>query len=390
MRRARLLAAMLASIFIVQEARSAGELELYRLQKVIMELQARAARGDVQSQERAKELFNKVAEQFDNFSKEKLSTKKNTAAAIIYLLSGGNSAPVRKALAMGKFFEPSRPLLEGALAFAEGQGNRARDKLEAFDPLAVDPVISAPLAFARGLLEMNYNHETSLRMYDIVRLVAPRSAFDEAASRRRAIIFADRKDIVRFLDLSRDYLRIFANSPYAAGFRDEMFILVKTAIRKQADIPAKKLIDLFASNQAFVTDRGFMELTREAVLAGNVGLALDLTEQVRKTVPAVGAIAEFRDIEELAHRVKFFSPRPSAREESARPYADAEALLWSSIRRAVVAVPKDLNGGEPASAPGNVTVEGWGSASPAIRNISAAARTLLEKAKKETEDQDQP
>lgn len=384
MARNRIFSSLVLLLFSAGAVYPAGELELYQLQKVIMELQARAVRGDARSSVRAKELISRVAEQFEKFGKDQLSSKRNTVAAISYLLSGGRSVPVRRALAIGKFSESYRAVLEGALAYSEGQENVAREKLDPVDPLSVDPVLSGPLAFARGTLAMSSDYDTSLRMYDVVRLVAPKSAFDEAAMRRRAIIFSDKQEMDKFMDLSIAYFRYFPKSPYAESFRVEATSILIASIGKQKYVAPQKLIMFLSSQDSVARERKLTEMIKEAVLSGNTGLALDLTGLTRKSYPKISQKSALMEFEQIAGIVSSFATSKLNNKESKPVYSDSEALLWSNIRQAIAKMPIASNSTNAQVNPAG-SIEDWRHASAEVQAVSSATRVLLGNVRKDLE-----
>jgi chemotaxis protein MotC len=143
---------------------------------------------------------------------------RNVWAVVVYVLSGGETRVARFVLANGKCNPQERQLLEGSLAYLEGNKATAKALLANIDPRSLEPAVGSHLALAQATLAAQENPEKSMRLLDMARVIAPGTLVEEAALRREIFLASETNDFNKFIAMSDQYLRRFQRSVYAEGF----------------------------------------------------------------------------------------------------------------------------------------------------------------------------
>jgi len=217
----------------------------------------------------------------------KREPERTTAA--IYLLSGGSPRDLLKALADEDVSTDKGDMLLGALAYASGRREQAAKLLAPIDPRHVDPRIAGQLAYIQADLAPRDEPLKALVALDLARTLAPGGLVEEAALRRELFLVAETKDADRFINLSRQYIRRFANSYYYANFKTSFeFNLERLALAdERADLSRyKSLLADFPRE-----DRRTIGLTiaRAALVTGRFAAAGEAAQTVLAEEPSEAA-----------------------------------------------------------------------------------------------------
>lgn len=145
-------------------------------------------------------------------------SKRETDAAVVYLLSGGQPREVAQLLQSGVVPESETLLLRGAIAYVAGNEAEAQSLLDGLDPRTLDLRFAGQVAFAQSVLQTTRDQAKAIALLDLARLLAPGCLVEEAALRREILLVNDQGDVDRVASLSRQYATRFGRSVYADDF----------------------------------------------------------------------------------------------------------------------------------------------------------------------------
>ncbi len=151
---------------------------------------------------------------------------RNARAVVVYILSGGEIRVARKVLASGKCTAFEKRLIEGALAYLEGDKTEAKGLLENVDPRSLEPAIGSHIALAQAALIAEDNPAKAMSLLDTARILAPGTLVEDAALRREVFLAEETADFGKFIAMSDQYLRRFRRSVYAESFRRNFAIAI--------------------------------------------------------------------------------------------------------------------------------------------------------------------
>lgn len=145
---------------------------------------------------------------------------KNTLAAMIYTLSGGQPRVGRRIIELNVSPERELVLLEGAVAYVEGREARAKQLLSPIDAKALPTSAGGHVALVQAALIAKEDPPKAVQLLDLARILGPGTLVEEAALRREAFLASETGDFDKFSSLSAQYFRRFRKSVYADPFRD--------------------------------------------------------------------------------------------------------------------------------------------------------------------------
>lgn len=185
-------------------------------------LQEQMAHGSLAAQAAQANLMGMIERVFLDADPASWRDPRNARAAILYLFSGGKPTVVRTLLTRSIMPVDLDRLLKGALAYAEGQDQIARDLLDPIDPRSVPAVIGGQLALVEATLVSGSDRKKATHLFDLARLLVPGTLVEEAALRRQIAMQADPAALGPFVALSRQYLHRFHTSIYAQNFKQHV------------------------------------------------------------------------------------------------------------------------------------------------------------------------
>ncbi len=203
----------------------------YQLVRSLQDLQNRVASGNRAAYDEQPKLIAQIAEAFGQMDPSVWLEPRNTQAAAIFLFSGGPVRPVRALFAAGKIpagkINPRNlQLLNGALAFSEGREVEARKYL---DPIDAESIAGGgQLALVQAGLVLHQEPAKAIRLLELASLLSPGTLVEEASMRRRIYIYDETRNVEKYGELAKKYLRRYANSIYAVNF---MSGFQKSAVR---------------------------------------------------------------------------------------------------------------------------------------------------------------
>ena len=272
---ARRLAHALAAAAIVAwfGAAAASAQTISDLTLDLQALQARIAAGDKAAYASQAERISAVGAAIVAAKPEVWQSTRETDAAVIYLLSGGQPRDIVRLVESGAVPASQIPMMRGALAYVLGNEAEAEKRLSQFDVRQLPLRLAGPMAFAQSVIATSRDSAKAIELLDLARLLAPGTLVEEAALRREVMLEADQHAVDSVARLARQYASRFGASVYAEAF---LQTLAGTLIQSGAiDSPDNfsKFRGFFA---ALAPDarRGFLlGLARAAILSGRFEVA---------------------------------------------------------------------------------------------------------------------
>jgi chemotaxis protein MotC len=189
--------------------------------EIVRELQLEQDRAVLQSQgdpEKERERIAGIGGRLGGFAEQVWSEPRNARAVVLYVLSGGTPATLRKLIDAKVKLGIDETLAKAALAYGERQDDKAISLFNEVDVAKVDPSILGHIALVRALLVVEKDAPLAITYFDTARVSATGTIVEEAALRRQAILYSKIGDLDSFETLSSQYFRRFARSRYGQSF----------------------------------------------------------------------------------------------------------------------------------------------------------------------------
>jgi chemotaxis protein MotC len=250
------------------------------------DVQDRIVRGDRDALAEQNRLLSEIGRAVRYFGPLDWDDFANVRTALIYVLSGGDSAVLQPTLEGDTLADADRRLAEGVLRFAKGQATAARKLLSDIDPRSLDVSLVGPFALARAALSIGRDDATAIALLDEARLAGPHTAIDEAAARREIPMLVGAGDAPRAMILMVDYVRRFGRSVYAWKlYRDFAEAIANRKDIDDAAIVAALVEGTAGSDPKARTDL-FLDMAAEALLRGKLALAKSAAGEALKIGPS--------------------------------------------------------------------------------------------------------
>jgi chemotaxis protein MotC len=239
----------------------------------LQNLQVRIAAGDKAAYASQAERISAIGAAIAAAKPEVWRSKRETDAAVIYLLSGGQPRDIVRLVESGAVPASENPLMRGALAYVLGNETEAEKRLSGIDASRLPLRLAGPMAFAQSVIETDRDSAKAIELLDLARLLAPGTLVEEAALRREIMLEADQHEVERVALLARQYASRFGASVYAEGFLQTL----AGALAQSGAIDSPANFDKFHAFFAALapdTRRGFLlGLARAATLSGRFQVA---------------------------------------------------------------------------------------------------------------------
>lgn len=213
---------VLAAAFLLACGPAHGQAEApapYRLLRALQEVQNQIAAGKTSARDDQPKLIAQIGRQFVDAPADVWREPRNARAAILLTLSGGSPRVLRQIARSGTFAPEELKLARGALAFAEGRAEQAREFLLPVDARRIDPSLGGQLALVQAALVLIDDRDKAIELLGIARLLAPGTLIEETALRRQISLVGETADAEKFAILANQYARRFKQSLYADEFR---------------------------------------------------------------------------------------------------------------------------------------------------------------------------
>jgi len=198
---------------------------------------------------------------------------RNTRAVVVYILSGGEIRVARAVLRSGKCQAAERSLVEGALAYLEGNTDDAKTLLGPVDARSLDPALGGHIALAQAALMAEKSATKAMALLDIARILAPGTLVEDAALRREVFLAEQAGDFDKFISLSDQYFRRFHQSVYAESFHHSFAISLARLSQSGDSQQLASLSELLSSLSTRDQLRIYLQVAQYSILNGKVVVA---------------------------------------------------------------------------------------------------------------------
>ena len=198
---------------------------------------------------------------------------RNAHAVVVYILSGGEIKVARAVLESGKCSAADRQLIEGALAYLEGDKEQAKSLLIPIDPRTLEPGIGSHVALAQAALLAENSPTKAMNLLDMARVFAPGTLVEDAALRREVFLAEESGNFDKFIAMSDQYFRRFRQSVYADSFHRSFAVSLTRISQNGNDQQLAALGDLLNSLATHEQLHLYLEVAEYSLLNGKVAVA---------------------------------------------------------------------------------------------------------------------
>lgn len=198
---------------------------------------------------------------------------RNAHAVVVYILSGGEIKVARAVLDSGKVAAADRQLIEGTLAYLEGDKEQAKSLLNPIDPRTLEPGVGSHVALAQAALIAEDNSAKAMNLLDMARVFAPGTLVEDAALRREVFLAEEAGDFDKFIAMSDQYFRRFRRSVYADSFHRSFAVSLTRISQNGDDQQLAALGDLLNSLSTHEQLHLYLEVAQYSLLSGKVAVA---------------------------------------------------------------------------------------------------------------------
>ncbi len=287
----RLRSAIVAGFIIAGAAIGSSRAETKPPYEIVRSLQAlhdQMALGSRAAQTAMPGLLRKLGDRLVATDPSVWRDPRNGRAIVVYILSGGEIRVARKVLESGKCTALEKRLIEGALAYLEGDKATAKSLLENVDPRSLEPAVGSHVALAQAALIAEDKPSKAMSLLDMARILAPGTLVEDAALRREVFLAEETADFDKFVAMSDQYLRRFRRSVYAEGFHHNFPMAIvrisQSGNAQQLALLSGLLKELTSHEQL----RVYLHIAQSSVISGNVGAARWAAEEAAQLAPKNG------------------------------------------------------------------------------------------------------
>ncbi len=251
-------------------------------------LQEQVAHGNGAAQAAQPKLMVHIAERFTDADPDAWKDPRNARAAIIFLLTGGNPSVIRSIMAKASMPLDLDRVLKGALAYAEGNDDVARDLLADIDPKTLPPMLGGQMALVVASLLPEKDEAKAVKLLDTARLMVPGTLVEEAALRRQMFMAAKSQNFDRFIFFSDQYIRRFRTSIYASSFKQHLMQVAKS-LATSGDLEKLNKFDSVLAEYPSAEQIGFyLVMAKTAIVLGKADAARYAAEKAAALAGAEG------------------------------------------------------------------------------------------------------
>ena len=159
-------------------------------------------------------------------------------------------------------------LLKGALAYAEGNDEIARQILADIEPRSLPNGLGAHLALIQASLLSAQDSAKASKLLDLARLLVPGTLVEEAALRRQVFLMSKPEDFDKFVSLSAQYIRRYRASIYADNFKQRLRA-VATSMARAGDVVRLSKFEAVLAELAPAEQLSFeLQIAKTAIVEG--------------------------------------------------------------------------------------------------------------------------
>ncbi|MHB8883502.1 MAG: hypothetical protein ACYC5H_00215 [Methylovirgula sp.] len=257
----------------------------YEIVRSIQALHDQMALGSHAAQAAMPALLRKLAGRLIAAPRSAWHDPRNAHAVVVYILSGGQIRVARTVLESGKCTPLEKQLIEGAVAYLEGDRSRAKSLLGNVDPRSLESGVGSHVALAQAALLADDNPVQAMNVLDLARVLAPGTLVEDAALRREVFLAEKTENFAKFVSLSSQYLRRFRRSVYADSFRRNFGkAIVHMALLGNASqrTEVAELVDALKAQEQLPL---YLHIAQSAIVEGKFGAAKWASDKAAKLAP---------------------------------------------------------------------------------------------------------
>ncbi|MDQ0326311.1 chemotaxis protein MotC [Rhodopseudomonas julia] len=241
--------------------------------------QDRIAQGSTEALAEQRQVLDRIEVEFRKAPPETWQDSRNAVSLVGYVLSGGRPAVLRDILRSEQLPAIDEQLMRGALAYAEGRAQAAKEALAEVKARNFTSM-GSQVAIAQAALVVAEDPVRAAALLDEARLLAPGTLAEEAALRREILVVAELQQVEKFALLSRQYLQRFRHSVYAGNFR-QRFATALTRM-KFVDNPEElpRLDDILSDMEPEARQELYLIIARAAVVQAKAPIARFAADRV--------------------------------------------------------------------------------------------------------------
>jgi len=260
--------------------------EPYELVRTLQVLQDQIAQGSSEALAAQRVLRSEIDRKFAAAASGVWQDRRNAAAAIIYVLSGGPPALLRSLDSLDPKPAIDVRLFSGVLAYAEGREPEANQFLTEIDPADLPPSMGAQVALAKSALAARTDPKESMRLLAVARLLAPGTLVEEAALRRELFVADQMKDSLAVQALARQYLARFRHSVYAGNFRNRFAAAISRMNLAKDEESFQRIDDMLLPVEPEARGQLYLTVALAALVKGNADAGAFAAERAFLFAPA--------------------------------------------------------------------------------------------------------
>jgi chemotaxis protein MotC len=265
-----------AGLFVAVATVSSGRAETKPPYEIVRSLQAlhdQMALGNRAAHAEIPQILRRLGDKLVAVNPAVWREPRNARAVVIYILSGGEIRVAQKVLADKDCPASEKRLIEGALAYLEGDKTKAKTLLENVDPRSLDPAVGSHIALAQAALIADDDPKKAIKLLDMARVLAPGTLVEDAALRREVFLAEQTTDFNKFVDMAGQYLRRFRRSVYAASFQRGFPTAVEHLALAGNPQQLAELGGLFKGFGTHEKLRLFLHIAKSALVNGKIDVA---------------------------------------------------------------------------------------------------------------------
>jgi chemotaxis protein MotC len=264
------------------ETRNAQPFELVRS---LESVQDQIVLGNADAQAKLPKLLGRIATGILAAEPRAWEDPRNLRAVIVYASSGGQARVVRAVAELGVARGETKDLLDGVLAYVEGQDERAKQILLPIEAMSLPAPLAGHVALVQSNLIAREDPRKAMQLLARARVLAPGTLVEEAALRKEIFLADQADDLDSFASLSSQYIRRFDRSAYSENFRQRFRAgIMHFALTSD---PAR-----FAKLEAVLAVLEPEEALRLLLATAQAGLLAGMVEPARHAVEKAAASAK--------------------------------------------------------------------------------------------------
>ncbi len=263
-----------------------AEPEPYKLIRTLQHAQDQIAGGSQVAYDVQRKLLDHIGTKFIKFPDHVWADEKNSEAAAVFALAGGDPQVGKWLLNNRALAEEYKDILKGAVAFASREYPVAAEVLAPFEPLKYPGHLGGSLALVKAMLVAKEDPKAAARLFAISRLLVPGTLIDEAALRRSLVLFKTKEDLPQLVTTSSIYYRQFGQSVFGPVFDEN---LATTLVKFDDDALQEyqeKLSEVVKLTPGNRQKKIYLMFAKKAVINGRMAFARFISSNAAKVDPS--------------------------------------------------------------------------------------------------------